>query len=201
MRPTEILSDEHRVIEQVLACLERIAEEAETRTLDVAAARDVVTFVQNFADRCHHGKEEQRLFPAMERFGLPRDAGPTAVMRAEHESGRRAVRAMAVQIDDAERGDATAARRFANEARGFVEFLREHIAKEDQVLFPMADRMLPEAAQMELLESFAAIENEDMGAGAHERFLDIANRLAERYGVTRADATAKQHTCSCSHGA
>ena len=56
MRPTEILSDEHRVIEQVLACLERIAEEAETRTLDVAAARDVVTFVQNFADRCHHGK-------------------------------------------------------------------------------------------------------------------------------------------------
>lgn len=200
MRPTEILSQEHRVIEQVLLVLDKMAETAFTRrTLDVADARDAVEFLRTFADRCHHGKEEERLFPMMERCGLPRDAGPTAVMRSEHEIGRGHVRRMDAAAADFEKGAADAADRFAFEARGFVELLRDHIAKEDQVLFPLADRMLTEAQQQELLGDFHHVESHDLGPGTHERLAGLAESLCRRYGVTAEAARASAHVCGCSH--
>jgi hemerythrin-like domain-containing protein len=199
MRTTEILMNEHRVIETVLAALERMADRADAEgAIPVADARDAVVFLQTFADRCHHMKEEDRLFPAMERCGIPRDAGPTAVMRQEHAVGRAHVRAMDEAVTAFERGDKAASRRFSFEAHSFVELLREHIAKEDEVLFPMADRMLPPEVESELLAGFEHAEK-DMGAGTHEKFLAVAERLAKSYGVTRAAVVAKAHACSCSH--
>ena len=199
MRPTEVLTSEHRVIEQVLVVLDRMADDAFSKAaLDVASARDAIAFLRGFADQCHHGKEEARLFPAMERCGIPRDAGPTAVMRHEHEIGRAHVRRMDQAVGDFEKGVPGAADRFAFEARGFVEMLRDHIAKEDQVLFPMADRMLPAAAMTELESDFDHFEEHDMGSGARERFVALAASLAARYGVTADAAKACAHSCGCS---
>jgi hemerythrin-like domain-containing protein len=200
MRTTEILMSEHRVIERVLLCLDKMADEAfSTRSIDAASARDALAFLRTFADACHHGKEEERLFPAMERCGLPADGGPTAVMRHEHEIGRGHVRSMAEAVAAFERGDAAGADRFAFEARGFVDLLRDHIAKEEQVVFPMADRMLPASVQDELLVGFDHAEKHEMGEGTHEKFLALADRLAARWGVDGNDAHAKAHTCACSH--
>ena len=200
MRTTEILMDEHRVIEQVLFCLEKIADQAFTKgVVDVTSARDVISFLRTFADTCHHMKEEDRLFPAMERCGLPREAGPTAVMRQEHEIGRGHVRRMDEAVTAFEKGDAGASDRFAFEARGFVDLLREHIAKEDQILFPMADRMLPSNVQDELLSAFEHAAKHDVPEGTRERFLALADELAARWNVTKADAAATPHACSCSH--
>jgi hemerythrin-like domain-containing protein len=200
MRTTEILMDEHRVIEQVLACLEKMADAAAaTGRVETPSARDAIGFLRTFADRCHHMKEEERLFPAMERAGLPPHAGPTEVMRQEHEIGRGHVRRMERAVDEFDAGSRDAVRTFEFEARSFVRLLREHIAKEDQVLFPMADRMLSARAQEELLQGFERAEREEMGEGVHERFVELANRLAERWGVSAAEVRAKAHTCSCSH--
>ena len=198
MRTTEILMEEHRVIERVLLCLDKIAEDAFTRSaIDVASARDVISFLRTFADACHHKKEEDRLFPAMERCGLPREAGPTAVMRHEHEMGRAFVRRMDDAVTAFEKGVAGSADRYAFEARGFVELLRDHIAKEDQVLFPMADRMLPANVQDELLAGFEHAEKHEVGEGTHERFLALADSLCARWGV--AESAGKARSCSCSH--
>jgi hemerythrin-like domain-containing protein len=200
MRTTEILMEEHRVIELVLACLDKSADAAfDSGRIDVASARDAIRFLRTFADACHHGKEEQRLFPAMEKCGLPPDAGPTAVMRHEHEAGRAHVRAMDEAVTGFEKGDASASERFAFKARAFVDLLREHIAKEEQVLFPMADRMLPANVQDELLAGFEHAEKHEMGEGTHEQFLALADRLCARWGVAK-DKAPKAHTCSCSHG-
>lgn len=200
MRPTEILSQEHRVIELVLAALERMADRTlDERAIPVADAHDAVAFLRTFADACHHGKEEARLFPAMEARGLPREAGPTAVMRHEHELGRAHVRAMDAAVAAFEKGDQGATLRFAAEAREFVDLLRDHIAKEDQVLFPMADRMLPASEHERLLADFRRFEEHDMAAGTHERFLGVAQALAARYGVSAEAAKACAHSCGCSH--
>lgn len=200
MRTTEILMSEHRVIERVLLCLDAMAESAfEKGAVDVPSARDAIEFLRAFADGCHHLKEESRLFPAMERCGLPADAGPTSVMRHEHEIGRAHIRRMTEAVEAADKGDAHAADKFAFEARAFADLLREHIAKEDQVLFPMADRMLPGAVQDELLRGFEHAEAHEVGAGAHERCLAIADTLCKRWGVTVEATQQKAHTCSCSH--
>ena len=198
MRPTEILSAEHRVIELVLAALDKMAEQAFAKgELDAGAAHDAVAFLRGFADEFHHGKEEVRLFPAMEGCGLPPDAGPTAVMRHEHEVGRAHVRKMDAAVADFEKGVPQAADRFAFEARGFVDLLRDHIAKEDQVLFPMADRMLSPPLQAKLLAEFRAFEEKQKPAGIPARFLALAESLAARYGVTAEGAKACSHACGC----
>ena len=200
MKPTDILSAEHRVIEQVLDCLERIIAAAVSQgRLEKQPAEDAVAFFRNFADRCHHGKEETHLFPAMEAKGFPRDGGPTGVMLHEHDEGRAFVRGMAEAIDAAAAGDRAAVNRFAENGAAFISLLREHIQKEDHCLFGMANQAFSAADQQALLAAFDRVEAEEMGAGTHERFLQIANSLADRYGVTRAAPPAACGHCACGH--
>jgi len=188
--PTQILSAEHRVIEQVLGCLEKMACRADGGELDVEPARQAVDFLRTFADRCHHGKEEAQLFPMLESHGLPPQVGPTSVMRSEHEQGRGYVRGMVAALDAHDGGDESARTLFAAAARGFALLLTEHIMKEDGVLFPMADQMIPPPAQAELLAAFARVEKDDLEEGTHEKYLAVAAELGERYGVPRTDETA-----------
>jgi hemerythrin-like domain-containing protein len=200
MNATEILSGEHRIIEQVLDCLEKIAENcASEGRLDKASAEQALDFFRNFADRCHHGKEETHLFPAMEAKGFPRQAGPTGVMLHEHEQGRALVRGMAAAIDGAAAGEREAVERFIADARGYVDLLREHIGKEDHCLFAMANQALAEDDQRRLLAAFEHVEREHMGLGTHEKFLTLADALADRFGVPRAAVTMSQG-CGCHHG-
>jgi hemerythrin-like domain-containing protein len=189
MRPTEILAQEHRVIEQVLDCLERLADWcAMSGQLDGDSARQVVEFFRHFADHCHHGKEEEYLFPMLEAVGFVREAGPTGVMLDEHELGRLHLGGMAEAIDAAAAGDPDAVKVFLGRAWAYVDLLRRHIQKEDQVLFPMADHVLSAASQRALLESFDRVEAGH--AGAHEKYLRLADELAARWGVERAELTA-----------
>jgi hemerythrin-like domain-containing protein len=199
MRPTEILSGEHRVIEQVLSCLERIANRAATEeTLEAADARLAIDFFRHFADKCHHGKEEGCLFPALEAKGFPREHGPTGAMRWEHQQGRRHLGAMEAAVPAAAVGVAEAAWRFAAHARAYVDLLRQHIHKEDHRLFPMADATLTPEDEQAVFTSFDQLEHENAGNGTHEKYLRIADDLARRWGVALATAAAGEGGC-CRH--
>ena len=196
MKPTEILSSEHRVIEQVLDCLDQIVIEANTTgQLDAASAADAVDFFRTFADQCHHGKEEVHLFPAMEAKGFPRHGGPTGVMLAEHEQGRDYVRRMRAAIPAAAQGDRAALGQFSEAAGNYTALLRQHIQKEDHCLFSMADNSFTDTDQAALLEKFEKVEAEEMGTGTHEKFLGIAAALAEKYGVAIAEPACRGGCC------
>src|SRR5262245_15379028 len=133
MKATDMLMDEHRVIEQVLDCLEKLADRcASGEKPDSTSALEVFDFFRNFADHCHHGKEEGHLFPLLEARGFSRERGPTGVMLHEHEEGRRLTDAIAAAVERDEPGE------FARHARAYVRLLRDHIGKEDNCLFPMA---------------------------------------------------------------
>ncbi len=200
MKPTEILSSEHRVIERVLDCLAAmVAQARRAGRLDPQPAKDAVAFFRDFADRCHHGKEEAHLFPALEAKGFPRQGGPTGVMLHEHEQGRAHVRGMAENIDPAAAGDAAALRQFIEHAEGYISLLREHIYKEDHVLFQLADRTLSEADQQALAAAFGRVEAGEM-AGTHEKYLRLAEELAKRYGVTVPTAFPPGEHFHCGHG-
>jgi hemerythrin-like domain-containing protein len=200
MSPTEILKSEHRIIEQVSSCLEVLADRAAAGNLDEPAARQALDFFGTFADGCHHHKEEDHLFPALEAHGLPRQGGPTGVMLAEHEQGRGHIRAMMAALD---RHDAWP---FVSHARAYVRLLRSHIAKEDDVLFPRADRILSDSEQRAVVAAFSRVEEKELHAGTHERYLRLADELAEHLGVARASEAAGErlgcgcHSCGCHAG-
>ncbi len=199
MKPTEILSSEHRVIETMLGVLENICHKAEeNQKLDREDANSAVTFIRMFADKCHHGKEEGQLFPAMEAKGVPCESGPIGVMLSEHEQGRRFVGGMAENLEAAAAGDRSALQAFVNNAHGYVLLLRAHIMKEDNILFPMAVRLMSADEEAALLAQFDHVESDHMGAGTHEKFLEVAEKLADKYGVEKR-WTAATTSCGCSH--
>ena len=112
-----------------------------------------------------------------EHRGVPREGGPIGVMLAEHERGRAYVRAMAEAAGRYSKGDKSAAPVLIQNGRNYVELLRQHIAKEDRVLFPMADKVLSGAEQTQLFEAFETIERERTGAGEHERYHHVLDEL------------------------
>jgi hemerythrin-like domain-containing protein len=202
MRPTEVLMAEHRVIEQVLNCLEQLAKRCEAgQPLDTESANQAIDFIRTFADGCHHAKEEDLLFPQMEQKGFSREQGPTGVMLNEHEQGRRHVSAMADAITRISAGDVAATEVFTKHARAYVQLLRQHIFKEDHCLFPMADQVFSATEQDELARSFSKVEREDLGPDTHERYLRVADQLADRLGVAKDLLAADAPRGGCGHHA
>jgi hemerythrin-like domain-containing protein len=119
---------EHETIERALDMLEaRARAVAEGAPVDTGYFTAAIGFVRHFADGLHHQKEEQVLFPALCEAGMPRDAGPVAVMLSEHDEGRGHIRAMEVALTPAAGGDMAARRQLIREALAYVALLRAHI--------------------------------------------------------------------------
>jgi hemerythrin-like domain-containing protein len=173
---TEALKAEHRVIEKVLDALEKLAKTAESSLL--ADWTKAIDFARNFADKCHHLKEEKLLFPALEERGIPREGGPIGMMLAEHEEGRGYVRAMAAALEAAAQDPIGARITLRRKADAYIRLLREHIQKEDDVLFMLADGVLGSEEQKELLREFEEHELKEMGSGVHEKYLKIVHELS-----------------------
>jgi len=173
-KPTQILSDEHRVIERVLGAVEKLAKGPVGALEPWKKALD---FIRHFADQCHHFKEEKVLFPAMEAHGIPSEGGPVGMMLMEHEEARSYVGAMFAAISLIEAKNEAAKESLLSSAQAYCRLLREHIQKEDEVLFRMADEVISAEEQKKVSAAFAQHEAEEMGAGAHEKYLKIAAEL------------------------
>jgi hemerythrin-like domain-containing protein len=178
MKATQILMDEHRVIGRVLDAVDQAAEKLEQgRLIRPGYFIDAADFIKGFADGCHHQKEEGVLFKSLAENGLSEKSGPLAVMLNEHEAGRVYTRAMRQAAEELEAGDAAAGGRVLANARGYTALLRQHIFKENTILFPMADRLIPVSLQEGVVEGFERIEHAETGAGVHEKYLALAEKL------------------------
>ena len=178
MHATQVLMEEHEVILRVLDALERGASRAAGGDhMRPAFFINAALFIKNFADGCHHRKEEGVLFPAMIDSGLPAQGGPVAAMLAEHELGRDFTREMKAAAEKWEKGDYSARAAVIHNALGYVALLRPHIQKEDKILFPMADRIIKPELQEKVGAEFERIEVEETGAGIHEKYHALAEVL------------------------
>jgi hemerythrin-like domain-containing protein len=140
---TGMLREEHKLILEVARALaETLSTGKEGDRLDHDMIARCVTFFRLFADACHHGKEEDLLFPGLEAEGMPHDTGPIAVMLYEHEQGRALVRTMAASLEAARGGDQQAGTELREAAEGFINLIVAHIGKEDNILFNMADQLI-----------------------------------------------------------
>ncbi|MDH5287250.1 MAG: hemerythrin domain-containing protein [Betaproteobacteria bacterium] len=201
MQATDILSSEHRVIERVIAALDAAAER-----LDAGASvrpglfLDAVRFIREFADGFHHGKEEGVLFEAMARGGMPLDDGPIGMMLYEHERGREITAGLEKAAKRLEAGEANAAAAVADHARAYGELLSQHIYKEDNILFPMADQAVVPQEQDTVLEEFARIERELEAKHPRQSYLDLARLLCAEAGLDPDAVAPRQVSLPCHAG-
>ncbi len=184
MKATRELKDEHGGIKVMLAILGKVCDRIEAgKDVDPEHVGEILEFLKVFVDKCHHAKEEDHLFPALEKAGVPREGGPVGMMLLEHEAGRGFIRGMAQAAEGMAKGDRGAAKRFAANARSYAELLLQHIEKEDNVLYPIAERRLPAGADGALSAAFERVEEERVGHGRHEEFHKMMDRLRSVYGV------------------
>ena len=186
MKPTEVLMNEHSAILIVLSVMRKIANDIRSGNhYDLTHLDKIVEFLRVFADRCHHAKEEKILFPAMEDAGISRDNGPVGVMLYEHTLGRELIATMMECLSNARNGneDERENTRLADAMIEYANLLENHIAKENNILFPMADHVLQEEVQLEVARQFEKIEDEMGGIEEHEKFHDLIRTLEKAYLV------------------
>ncbi len=113
-----------------------------------------------------------------------REGGPVGVMLVEHDQGRGFVRAMEAALERYREGEKLAGATLAVHARAYVELLRDHIAKEDSVLFPLTDRLLTETDVKELSRKFEQVETEVVPEGAERKYRALVGRLEQEMGIS-----------------
>jgi len=183
MTPTETLRAEHRIILRMLGCLEilmkRIRREKAVETADL---REIARFFEQYTDEFHHAKEQEVLFPALVAQGIPDDRGPIAVMLRDHEDGGEPLRGMREAVEASEPSPEQLLA-FATHAAHFVPLLRDHIGKEDHVLFRMAEDALPPRVVVELEDAFETFLDQEFGRDRHRELEALVTRFGEKYGI------------------
>ncbi len=181
---TDQLKAEHKVIIRMLNVVEAACERLQkAESIPAQVFDEAIDFIRNFADKCHHGKEQDTLFPLMGERGFPTDTGPIAVMLVEHDKGREFVRRLVEAVKRYAAGDEGAKAGIVQNAMGYVELLRQHIYKEDNILYPMGDKVLTGEDNRRLLEEFERIESDVVGAAKHERYLQTIEKIEKELGI------------------
>jgi len=178
MKATADLKNDHESIKITLQIMTNISNRIRTENkVDIDHIEKIIDFVRIFADKSHHGKEEEILFPAMEREGVPNDGGPIGMMLRDHTEGRSYIAGIVSSLEQYKNtSDQTSLNGIATYMDNYAELLSQHIEKENHVLFMIADSVLTEKQQDELYKEFVRIEEERIG---EERFLEYHELLQE----------------------
>ncbi len=156
MLVTEDLMKEHQLILKYVDLMERYAE-FDLKNLSTPIlfekAGCFIQFIHEFADHFHHAKEEDILFRYLEVPGVLTHCNPVPQMLSEHSKAREFVRNMENAIQTKELNELSV------NAGQYARLLKEHIYKEDNILYPMAERGLPDVAKASLLKEYTEADN------------------------------------------
>jgi len=175
---TKNLENDHVYILRLIDVMEQMVLVVSTEMKHIEM---VVSLIKNYADGFHHAKEENLLFPLLVKKGFSNEQGPVPVMLHDHEQGRKYVRGMMEEIANFKNGDVSALTELYEYMQGYIDLLRAHIDKENNVLFRMADRALSTEEQQALLSEFAALETLDGRSGRLEHFITDIEGLEAIY--------------------
>ncbi len=137
----------------------------------------VLDFASTFADKCHHCKEEGQMFPVVEERGVPNEGGPIGCMLREHTRARELTASSKAELGAAAKGDRWGQGKIRRNLMGYVELLRDHISKEDNILFEMADRVMTEEDQVQMEKDFEEAMKRNVGEGVSEQYRRMVDEL------------------------
>ncbi len=164
-----LLVGEHEMIERAMDILRKELEKLPGSAYDTFAMQRAVDFLLEFGDRIHNTKEEQVLFPLMVERGIPED-GPIRVMLMEHESERKILQQMIVDVPDLAKASEGARAGFKQKGLDYLEIRANHIWKENDVLYQMGRQVLTEEDNRSLVEGFDRIDTSTYGETAAQQY-------------------------------
>ncbi len=152
---SKILLKEHENILKVVNALEFKIEQLENKEIDTTFFKRAIDFIRNYADKFHHAKEEDILFKEFNKYAEEEcvHCNPTEQMLFEHDEGRKSVKMMESGLNEKNKN------KLIEGAKKYIQLIREHIFKEDNILYPMTDDVLSNSTKEKMLKKFKEIEN------------------------------------------
>lgn len=178
MKATDMLREEHRLIERLLNALEATAQKLEQgHEVPADLFLEAVDFNLAFTDGRHHRKEENALFPALVAHGMPERTGPIAAMLREHQQGRQYCKLLREAVLRWQSGDRSACPVIVANVYEYVELRRRHIIHENNILFRMAEQVIPPDAQEQVAAEIEQIDREESDSAAHPKYQALVETL------------------------
>lgn len=171
---TDLLTKDHETTERVLEATLRAFDVADGP--DRAVIADALDYFTCYVDQCHNKKEENHLFPLIERLGIPREGGPLGVMLQEHEESRRLLAEFASLGRAYVAGDRTVAGALRAAFGSYADLLKNHFWKETDILYPMAARVMRPADATSVVAGIEAVEA-SVGPDTRARYYATADRI------------------------
>ena len=171
-----LLIRDHETTEKVFAAMQKpFTSPAGPAPALVAKFFD---YVNNYVDRCHNQKEERHLFPLIEQRGIPRQSGPLSIMLLEHEAARGLLAKLEPLVLAYAAGDATKLEALRATFGEYVALCKDHYWKENDVLFPMAARVMSEADGEAVVRGIGQVEAA-LGANTRADYYRLAGELIQ----------------------
>ncbi|MEI6275200.1 MAG: hemerythrin domain-containing protein [Prolixibacteraceae bacterium] len=175
---TQNLENDHIHILKLIDVMEAMVKLPDA---EIAHLEEVVSLIRKFADGLHHAKEENLLFPLMAEKGFSLQQGPVAVMLTDHEEGRKFVRGMDEHIQLYKSGQLSALNLVYANMAGYNDLLRNHISKENNILFRMADNAFTSEDQKSLLTLFSILDSGSGNEPSGNVYVQQIETLANQY--------------------
>ena len=176
---TQVMADEHQLILRMITLVENntlLMEQRKFRNWQFFL--DAVDFIRHYADSFHHAKEEDVLFVELVKNGMPEKQSPIEAMLMEHDQGRAFVRGMEETAERILAGELGLVPLLAENAKGYAALLRGHIDKEDDILYPLAERVLPEEVRAGMLQAYQQAEAKT--PGLEEKYLQLVVKYEQQ---------------------
>ena len=166
---------EHRLIERMISVIQGVLDKIQSKhRVDPVFVDIAVDFIRMYADRTHHGKEEDILF--RELNNKPLAAEDRRVMKElieEHVFGRQTTKALVDANSRYRNGDETALTEIADKLQTLIEFYPKHIEKEDKVFFPSSRKYFTEEEDQAMLAEFWEFDRKMI----HEKYKSVVEGL------------------------
>lgn len=172
---------EHRLIERMLAFIEHTLTQIEKiQKIDPLFVDKAVDFIRTYADRTHHGKEEDILFRNLNAKNLSdEDRRLMNELIEEHAFGRATTKALVAANTRYRNGDPAALSAIVNCLRTLVAFYPKHIEKEDKIFFPASRTYFTEAEDQAMLAEFWEFDRKMI----HELYKSVVDDLEKQYAA------------------
>ncbi len=177
---SDLLLNDHQTTEKVFDAVERAL--AGPGAPPPGLLRDAAQYFQEYIDGCHNKKEENHLFPLIEQRGIPRHGGPLAVMLAEHEQNRSLLPRLVDLVDEYIGGNTGALGELRNVFAEYFTLMKNHFWKENDILYPMARRVMSGADGDAVVAGIIATEA-SVGPDTRAKYYALADRIITGGGV------------------
>ncbi|MGM0395631.1 MAG: hemerythrin domain-containing protein [Bacillota bacterium] len=183
MKSIEIMVEEHRNIRRMLKVLREVAYRIMTGgNYHLDDLPEIIDFVRNYADKLHHGKEEDILFKAMnQQIEKLAKSGAITGMYIEHDQGRLFIANLETGYKAFKEGDDRARLDIIGNAIAYTDLLDRHIERENTALYKFAENMLPDEIKSKVDSDCDIVEDEATSSGTKARYINLLQLMEDKY--------------------